>query len=338
MEEWLSPFTNCKIDDRSFLAFFKNEIRNQVRKANFSEPEVSHINSIITEITASLIEHAVSRELFYRIRKHAENTNSIFEIVAIEKSAGISAPIKDAVAKTATTEQGLDALTPPTNKSQVYTIPGWGKILYSSVGNTLSKPNSKTLNITVRAITVNKPKEVVCGDGYRYRKTESGCMVFFGDGLGHGPHAKAAVDRAGDYFLSTKHLEPVTILREMHEEIKSTRGLVGVVAVFNTQTNELSVCGVGNISTRLYSGTTYQTLMSHNGTIGRVIPGSMRVSTYLLEKNQHLIMCSDGINSRWDITNYPGIFRYDSLLATSAIYKDFYRGDDDASVLIAKIS
>jgi hypothetical protein len=48
-------------------------------------------------------------------------------------------------------------------------------------------------------------------------------------------------------------------------------------------------------------------------------------------------MCSDGIQTRWDLNRYPAILKYDSTVLAAAIYKDFTRGNDDASVLIAKV-
>jgi hypothetical protein len=76
--------------------------------------------------------------------------------------------------------------------------------------------------------------------------------------------------------------------------------------------------------------------MSYNGTIGLNIPNSIKISEYPLEKNQYLIMCSDGIRTRWDISKYASVQRFDPFVLAACIYKDFTRGNDDSSILIAK--
>jgi hypothetical protein len=77
--------------------------------------------------------------------------------------------------------------------------------------------------------------------------------------------------------------------------------------------------------------------MPYNGTIGLNLPSTMNSYVINCESNQHLIMCSDGIQTRWDLNKYPSVLKYDNMILAAAIYKDFSRRNDDASVLIAKM-
>ena len=158
------------------------------------------------------------------------------------------------------------------------------------------------------------------------------------DGLGHGQYAKAAIDAASEFFAETREDDPVAMIKLMHDEIRRTRGLVGIVVNGDFKSRHWHICGVGNIAARIYSGLGFKNYMSYNGTIGLTIPGSMKASIYPMESNQHLIMCSDGIKTRWDLNRYPSILKFDNIILASAIYKDFARGLDDASVLIAKVA
>jgi hypothetical protein len=78
--------------------------------------------------------------------------------------------------------------------------------------------------------------------------------------------------------------------------------------------------------------------MPHNGVIGMNIPRVLNNSALPSEKNQRLIMCSDGIRSGWDLSKYPSILRYDNAVIAAAIHKDFSRKTDDTSVLVASIN
>lgn len=123
----------------------------------------------------------------------------------------------------------------------------------------------------------------------------------------------------------------------MHEAVRNTRGLVVSLASFEADTNQWKLCGVGNIFTRMYNGIISKTYMAYNGAVGLTIPNTMKSSIFPIEKNQTLVMCSDGIRTRWELSKYPAILRNDNLILAAALYKDFARGTDDASVLVAKV-
>jgi hypothetical protein len=247
--------------------------------------------------------------------------------------------MKDGVSTSGTLGHGLGAIARLSNVSQIYSLPGWGTIAYAMISTKEAKfARKSTLEVDVKALCLNKPREIVCGDGYRIKRTDHETKIFFGDGLGHGENAKAAVDAAGEYFLESEESNPVEIIRSMHERVRKTRGLVAAVAVFDNKNLQWKVCGVGNILVRIYTGIQYKNYMSYNGTIGLNIPNSLNASAFAVEKNQHLIMCSDGIRSRWDVSQYPAIFKYDNIVLAAALYRDFNRGNDDSSVLIAKVS
>jgi hypothetical protein len=224
--------------------------------------------------------------------------------------------------------------------AQFYSIPSWGTVAYSQTSTEKNKHVAVPgrTEISIRALLVNKAREVVCGDGYSFKDSPTHSKIFFGDGLGHGPFAKEAVDKASECFIACEEKDPVDIIRKMHDYVRRTRGLVGTVAICDKISGEWRICGVGNILTRMYSGIQYKNYMAYNGTIGLNIPNSMNSSAFPLERNQHLVMCSDGITTRWDTTKFPHIFRYDPMVLAASIYKDFNRGTDDSSILIAKVN
>jgi anti-sigma regulatory factor (Ser/Thr protein kinase) len=335
------PFTSYRIEERSYVSYIKREIHTEASHCHFSETRVGEIDIIVSEVCSNLIKHAGGGDVLYRISDVSEQ-ESRFEIVCIDKGPGMAdvpKMMKDGTSTTKTLGHGLGAIERLSTFSQVYSIPGWGTIVYALVSTEEKKYAAKNgLELDFRTLSVNKPRETVCGDGYRVKRTGQEVQIFFGDGLGHGEHAKEAVDRAGNFFMGYEERDPVSILRMIHEHVRRTRGLVGTVAIGDLKTNEWRICGVGNILTRLYSGVTYKNYMSYNGALGLNVPNSMKESIYRIEKNQHLIMCSDGIRSRWDLNKYPSIFKYDCTLLAAALYSDFNRGNDDSSILVAKVS
>jgi hypothetical protein len=49
-----------------------------------------------------------------------------------------------------------------------------------------------------------------------------------------------------------------------------------------------------------------------------------------------LIMHTDGIGSSWSLADYPGLVRAHPALVAGVLYRDFARGRDDATVVVAR--
>lgn len=333
-------FTSYKIADRSYVAFVKREIHNKILQSHFSKVKMGQIDIVVSEMTSNLIKHPGQGELLYRLNDSKEG--SVFEIISIDNGPGmndVQRMMKDGVSTTNTLGQGLGAIKRLSSDFQIYSIPKWGTVSYSvtSSKETEGQKKAKDNYIDVKAICIPKPPEIVCGDGYRVKANGPITQLFFGDGLGHGPNASQAIYQAGEFFLSCEESNPVEIIRQMHERVRKTRGLVCAVAILNMTTRKWQFCGVGNIATRLYTGIENKHYMSYNGIVGLNIPNTMKAHEVEAENNQQVIMCSDGLRTRWEITKYPAIMKHDSALLAAAIYKDNNRGNDDSSILIGKI-
>lgn len=333
-------FTRYKIEDRSYVALIKREIHQKAVAAKFHEVDTGRIDIIVSELTSNLIKHAGQGELLYRFTPNDDAP--VFEILSIDRGPGMvdaTNSLRDGVSTTKTIGGGLGAIQRLSTVSQVFSLRQWGTMLYSKIGPEAKIPEVPRggFDLDIKTLCVPKPHEDVCGDGFRVIQTHSCIKILFGDGLGHGPHAKEAMDVAANSFCECPDNDPVEIIRSMHDRVRKTRGLVATIAIMDKKSNTWNFVGVGNINTRLYTGIEYRNYMSYNGTIGLNIPKSMKATTVQVERNQHLVMCSDGITTRWNMNQYASIFKYDTTLLAAAIFKDFSRGNDDSSILIAKV-
>lgn len=336
----VEAYSSFRIADRSFVAYAKREIHSAVSGAAFSEMRIGEIDIVVSEICSNLIKHGKGGELLYRVDK--SNTEApVVEILCIDNGVGIpdvARVMKDGFSTSSTLGQGLGAIQRLSTFFEVFSIPGWGTVLYSCIHSAKQSVYTKPEKLNVTALCVPKHNETFCGDGCAVKKNDDYVQYFFGDGLGHGPAAHDAVKYAADFFSTTDEREPVDILKRMHQEVRKTRGLVATVASLDIKAETWRICGIGNIMTRIYKGIEYKNYLSYNGTIGLNIPTTMNSTSIPCEKNQRLIFCSDGIRSGWDITRYPAILRYSNAVLSAAIYKDFNRNTDDASVLIVGVN
>jgi len=93
--------------------------------------------------------------------------------------------------------------------------------------------------------------------------------------------------------------------------------------------------GVGNISGLVLSADESIGMLSYNGTAGGEI-SKIGEFTYPWPEGAMLIMHSDGLASHWKLRRYPGLMRRHPGLIAGVLYRDFNRGNDDVTVLVAK--
>jgi anti-sigma regulatory factor (Ser/Thr protein kinase) len=326
-------------DDRSYLSLLKKEIHKIAADAGFEEKKLNAIDIVVAEIASNLIKHASGGELLAGVydSEHGE----MLELIAIDMGPGISETKKaliDGHSTSGTLGQGLGSISRMSDFFDIYSVVGWGTLMISRIYKTTKKKRPEIINVHIRSLVIAKPGEELSGDGFYYKRSADYLKVLMADGLGHGKEANSAVNAAVDSFKSCPETSPAEIIRWLHKDIKKTRGMVGVVMVYDIKQKLWNMAGVGNISTKLCAPYSVKGYMSYNGIIGHNIPNSMSDHQFEQSEFQQIIMCSDGIKTRWDHTKYPGIMKLDQSFLAAAIYKDHGRQTDDMSVVIAKIN
>jgi hypothetical protein len=155
------------------------------------------------------------------------------------------------------------------------------------------------------------------------------------DGLGHGPQAALAADEAVATLRENKMKSPVEIVEKTHGVLRSTRGAALGVAQIHHSQEVLRFCGVGNIAGSIITNGSVRRLASNNGTVG-VEAHRIAEFSYPWNPDSLLIMHTDGLLGRWDIEKYPGLTQRHPSLIAAVLYRDFYRGRDDVTVLAGK--
>jgi anti-sigma regulatory factor (Ser/Thr protein kinase) len=340
MEEWITGrHISFNIEDRSYLANLKREVHRLSVQCGLNEKKVAEVDIVVAEIGSNIIKHAGGGEVLVML---TDQPQPAIEIIGIDAGPGINdlaRMMQDGVSTVNTLGQGLGAIKRLSDFLQVYSVKGWGTVLLArfyikSPDQYPAKPGPE-----IRTLLVPKPGEKVCGDGYFVNADKTGIRMFLGDGLGHGPEAHKAVTTAISSFRYCMLSDLSEVIRQIHEDVKRTRGLVGSIAAYNHRLRKWRISGVGNIHMRMWTAAESKTYLPYNGIIGHNLPRTINEQEvdHVPGKEQILIMCSDGIKTRWEMTRYPGIFRYDMSILAAAIYKDNARKTDDMSVIIVKV-
>jgi hypothetical protein len=113
--------------------------------------------------------------------------------------------------------------------------------------------------------------------------------------------------------------------------------MVATVVIIDPVEKTWKICGVGNISAKLSGIHLTKNYISYNGIIGHNIPHILNDQQVSQNDYQQIILCSDGIKSRWERAKHPAIQKYDLIVQAAALYKDYGRKTDDMSVIIGRL-
>ncbi len=322
------------------LSFIKRELHNLVIEIGFSPHRAAETDIVIAELTSNLIKFAGSGELLYR-RIDADDVPGI-ELYCLDNGPGIdnvAKTLNDGFSTSNTLGQGLGAVKRLSDTFGIYSIKGRGTVQHVKLFEKSREPAPRhRTEPDAACMMTNYPGEKVCGDGFAMKPSAKGTMFMMGDGLGHGPHAHEAINCAAQAFRYSRSTDPGEVIREIHAQVKRTRGLVCTIAHLDKKAGQWTICGVGNIATRIYLGLENKTYTPYNGIIGHNIPRTMHNTQHPYSKDQMLLMHSDGIRTKWKLSDYPSLLKEKPGLIAASIYKDNWRGTDDATIMAAKFN
>ncbi|WP_163397531.1 SpoIIE family protein phosphatase [Flavobacterium fluviatile] len=334
-----NTFSSYKIDDRSLIPFIKREIHNLAIQLGFTPHRAAETDIIVAELTSNLIKFAKEGVLLYRPHLVAEQ--SAIEIYCLDKGIGFENAARimnDGYSTANTLGHGLGSIKRLSNDFQIYSMKNWGCVQYVRICEKVDicLPSFKN-ELKYSTIAVNYPGEKVCGDGYHIKYLKNGFQIFVGDGLGHGEYAYEAVQAGLKAFRQTIEFQPSEILRDIHAKTKKTRGLVATIITVDYAAEVWNICGIGNINTRIYNGLENKTYTPYNGILGHNIPRTLNNTIVPYKKHQIIIMHSDGLRTRWSLNDMNGIFKQSPGIIAASLLKENIRGNDDATIFVAKI-
>lgn len=207
-----------------------------------------------------------------------------------------------------------------------------GTALLARLGDRASTAQC-TLEIAGLAVPI--AGEIACGDRVTWVQTPNRTILLAMDGLGHGIEADRAANEAVRVFEAHNTEAPAAILARIHDALKKTRGGAAAIAELRPLSGTLNYAGVGNISGVIVSSARSRNLVSHNGTLGHIVT---RIQEFKVDwpPDGILIMHSDGLQSRWDLSGYSGLLARSPGIIAGVLLRDFRRKHDDSSVVVVK--
>lgn len=297
-----------------------------------SEVTNGELGIIITEAARNALIHGGGGQLIITGQNVGGSVS--VDVLALDRGKGIkdvTRAFEDGYSTAGTPGTGLGAIRRLSSDIDLFSN-NHGTAIVASVTQGEKATRS---DLEIGSIVVPYPGEVMCGDRVSWRQEAQRTVVMAADGLGHGPLAADAADEAAHIFQKHSQETPSEILSRIHDALKKTRGAAVSVAEIRPAMAALTYAGVGNIAATVISDSQSRSLISHNGIVGHQLH---RIQEFTVEwpRSAMLIMHSDGLNTRWDLSRYAGLTKRKASLIAGVLLRDYRREKDDASVVVIK--
>jgi anti-sigma regulatory factor (Ser/Thr protein kinase) len=334
----LSTALRISIEESSKTAEARRTAREMALELGMGEVGAERVAIVTTEACTNLLKHASGGHLLLQAATEGSDAMPLLELLAVDQGPGmgnLDRCLEDGFSTGPSPGQGLGAIRRMSKQWDIYTLPGKGTVVLARWWRT-DNGNQHIPERRVGAVNVSKPGEEVCGDSWGCARNDRDLVILVADGLGHGMEAKLASAEAVRQLHESPELPPKALLTRVHQALRSTRGAAVAVARIDFIRGKLTYAGVGNISARIYAGSqARQNLVSLNGTAGHQCDRIQEFS-YSWPQDGLLVLHSDGLSTATGLESYPGLAARDPVLIAGLLYRDFCRGNDDATVVVAK--
>lgn len=321
------------VDDSSQIGEARRSATAVATATGLNETEAGKFALIATEAATNISKHAKRGEII--LRSIVDRGNHAVDLIAIDSGPGIAnldRALGDGYSTAGTSGHGLGAMARLASDFDIFTTEGVGTVLCARVER--SRSTSSVPPFEVGIVRVPKRGEEACGDDWSFVVDDNGRAVLtVADGLGHGLAAAEAATRAVAIGAERAADAPAMVVSSIHGGLRSTRGAAVAVAELNGSAVRFS--GLGNISASIVSPGDSRSLVSHNGIAGHEMR-KIQEFAYEWVPGSLLVMHSDGVSSRWDLTRYPGLVSRHPSIVAGVLYRDFSRGRDDALVVVVR--
>jgi anti-sigma regulatory factor (Ser/Thr protein kinase) len=330
--------TAVRVTDPSEVSAARRATAQCAASWGLSETAAGKAALVATELATNLVKHGQGGTILIGTDRRREGC---ITLVAIDKGRGIgnvAAALRDGYSTAGSPGTGLGAITRAATLFDVYAFPERGTAILARIEDeTVRRPAvERSSPIMVGGVCIALGGEEYSGDAWTAIDSRDGGIIGVADGLGHGIAASEASSAAVRSFSEPGERPLERMLQDAHGPLRSTRGAAVGLARIDHSNGRLDFAGIGNIAGAIVNeeGTTRR-VVSLNGIVGHEMR-KVQSFSYPWTPASVLILQSDGVSSSWNAAHYPGLLQHHPALIAAVLYRDHCRGNDDATVVVAK--
>ncbi|HEU4729720.1 MAG TPA: SpoIIE family protein phosphatase, partial [Kofleriaceae bacterium] len=321
-----------ELDDGADIGAVRRRMVALAGEAGLDEVRTGDAALIATELASNVLKHARRGGAMLGV-VHSRAGRGVV-IATWDRGPGMDfeACLRDGMSTAGTRGVGLGAVARRASRLDAYTPRGKGSVIVAEVFAAGPPPDER---FVIGAACMPYPGMSVCGDAWAGHIAGDRATLIACDGLGHGDGAAVAAAAVIAAFRAAPGDPLTAILERADRAARSTRGAAATIARLDLATRELAIAGVGNVAVWVY-GDALKQLVTQHGTLGQAIPAQLREERVRFAPGAMIVMCSDGIRSRWSLDDHAGLItRHPTTIAT-VMWRDLARGRDDATVVVMR--
>ncbi|MFC5289935.1 ATP-binding protein [Actinokineospora guangxiensis] len=320
------------MEERSAVGAARRQAQSLAHSAGFSDERVAGVGLAVTELGTNLVKHA-QRGLLLMRRVRVDDEVTI-EVVAVDRGPGMAdldAALRDGHSTAGTLGVGLGTVERQADRLRAVSEPGVGTVLAATFHGDRQAPPGRSVAGLVRALG----SEPTCGDQFAARQEGDRVTLMLCDGSGHGPLAADAAYAAVRAFNDGPTDPPEVVVRRVHTALSGSRGGAVSIADLHYDQGVVRFCGVGNVAGSVSTESTKRMMVSVPGIVGYHLP-KVRTFDYELPPDGVVVLHTDGISAKWDLSGRRGLLSRDALLIAATLLRDAAGHRDDAGVLVGR--
>lgn len=322
------------IVESSQVAEARRDAAQAAAALGFGETAIGRVAIVASELATNLIKHGGGGELL--VGSYDDPSGDGVELIALDKGRGIAdlqSCLQDGYSSAGTPGHGLGAIRRQSQVMEIVSWPRQGTAIMARLSATPRRDEERLPLPPWGCICVPMPGEEVSGDACSATETDAGRTLIVVDGLGHGSQAAIASTEALRLFQRNKSLPVTDVLQQLHAGLRATRGAAVALARFDHGESRVVYGGIGNVAGAIVSATGVRRMISLNGIAGH---GARRIQSFDYAYTTGIVvMHSDGLATSWSLERYPGLINAHPTLIAAVLYRDFARGRDDVTVMVA---
>jgi len=334
IDDWTRGLSWLHTLDAASVSLSRDRVREVGARAGLGEEAIGAIAIVVSELAHNQLAHGVRG----RVAVHAIERGGVagVEIVAADEGRGMVDPTRafeGAPSSKATLGVGLAGVRSLSDELDVDIRLGEGTCICArKFGAAVARRREIAI--------LGRPciGERVSGDQAGFERSEGALLLFVADGLGHGPEAREAADRALRSARQGPGLGSSELLCAADAALARSRGAVMAVAQLDEGSASIDFASVGNVllhvvrfrQTRIFTGSSF--------VLGMATASPKRIASERIpvEAGEIIVMCSDGVSSRATLETRRDVLHASPIAIAQHVLETFGQDNDDATVLVAR--
>lgn len=328
-----------RVSDVSSVGAARRAAVQYAESLRLSEQTAARAGLVATELGTNLVKHGGGGIILLGTDESSATSMMLVAVDAGRGIANVPAARVDGFSTAGSPGTGLGALERSSAAVEIYTLLDRGTVIACRVADeVMQTPSLRTPPRLVTAgISIPKPGQIEDGDAWTAVVGRDVATIAVIDGLGHGPAAATASATAARVIVDRVDRTLEEVMLDVHGALRPTRGAAVGIARIHASLGRVDFIGSGNIAGTIAAEDVSRKMVSMPGIAGHEMR-KLQIFSYPWTASSVLVLHSDGISANWNLEQYPGLMQHEPALIGAVLYRDHCRGNDDATVVVAKAS